>query len=155
MSDIDYMTEAIRLSLESVEAGGGPFGAVIVRDEMIIGRGVNRVTLDGDPTAHAEIVAIRDACASLGGFRLEGCRLYASCEPCPMCLAAAYWARIDVLFFAADRDDADRAGFDDQRLYEQIVLPPDQRRLAAVQLGREDALVAFDAWTNKVDKVPY
>jgi len=139
-----------------MEAGeGGPFGAVIVKNGHIIGRGWNRVTSANDPTAHAEIEAIRTACAHLGSFSLAGCEIYASCEPCPMCLAAIYWARLDALYFAASRTDAAEAGFDDARLYEEIVTPPAGRNLAAEQHLTDEAKPVFEAWKNKSDKTAY
>jgi len=151
-----FMHEAIRLSIEKMREGrGGPFGAVIVQDGRVISRGSNAVTTANDPTAHAEIVAIRAACRKLGTFRLDGCELYASCEPCPMCLSAIYWARIGRLFFAATRQDAAAAGFDDEFLYREIPLPFDQRKLPTQQLFREQALPAFAEWRAKADKIPY
>jgi guanine deaminase len=150
------MHEAIRLSVEKMREGrGGPFGAVVAKDGQIISRGWNEVTTANDPTAHAEIMAIRDACRKLGTFRLDGCELYASCEPCPMCLSAIYWARVDRLFFAATRQDAAAAGFDDEFLYREIPLPFDQRKLTTHQLLREQALPAFAEWQAKPDKIPY
>ncbi len=154
--DERFLREAIRLSIEKMQAGeGGPFGAVVVRDGGIVGVGWNRVTSANDPTAHAEIVALRDACSRLGTFRLAGCELYASCEPCPMCLAAICWARIDRLYYAATREDAARAGFDDAWLFDQIALPPLHRSLPASQHLREEALAAFDAWAKKEDRIEY
>src|SRR5262245_59265389 len=151
-----FMHEAIRLSLEPMRRGeGGPFGAVVVKDGEIVGRGWNQVTNSNDPTAHAEVVAIREACHRLNSFRLDGCDLYASCEPCPMCLSAAYWARVSRLFFAATRRDAAEAGFDDEMLYREIPLPHADRTLPAVQFQRESALVAFSEWQAKRDKIPY
>jgi guanine deaminase len=151
-----FMHEAIRLSVEKMREGrGGPFGAVIVKEGRVISRGWNAVTTTNDPTAHAEISAIREACRKLGTFRLDGCDLYASCEPCPMCLSALYWARIGRLFFAATRQDAAAAGFDDEFLYREIPLPFDERKLASRQLLREQALAAFAEWQAKADKIPY
>ena len=151
-----FLREAIRLSVDKMRAGeGGPFGAVIVKEEAIVGRGFNRVTSANDPTAHAEIVAIRDACSRLGGFSLAGCEIYSSCEPCPMCLAAIYWARLQRLYYAATRRDAAEAGFDDAHIYQQIALPPAARRLATQQALRPEALAAFQAWREKEDRVPY
>jgi len=151
-----FILEAIRLSVEKMREGrGGPFGAVIVKDDQILSRGWNEVATTNDPTAHAEIVAIREACRKLGTFRLDGCELYASCEPCPMCLSAVYWARIGRLFFAATRQDAAAAGFDDELLYREIPLAIEQRQLATRQLLREQALPAFVEWQAKADKVPY
>lgn len=152
----EFLRTAIWLAREKMREGaGGPFGAVIVKDGEIIARGWNQVTSINDPTAHAEIVAIRAACHRLGSFRLEGCDLYSSCEPCPMCLAALYWARIGRLFYAASRLDAREAGFDDDLLYREICLPPDQRVLPASQVLREEALLALDEWKAKSDKIGY
>jgi guanine deaminase len=151
-----FMQEAIRLSLEMMRAGkGGPFGAVVVRDGEIIGRGWNRVTSANDPTAHAEIVAIREACRKAGTFFLEGAELYASCEPCPMCLSAAYWARISRVYYGASRSDAAAAGFLDEMLYEELAREASQRRIPCVGLGREQALAAFREWREKPDRIPY
>lgn len=151
-----FMHEAIRLSVEKMREGrGGPFGAIVVKDGQIVSRGWNEVTTANDPTAHAEVVAIREACRKLGTFRLDGCELYASCEPCPMCLSAIYWARIDRLFFAATRQDAAAGGFDDEFLYREIPLPFDQRKLTTRQILREQALPAFAEWQAKPDKIPY
>jgi tRNA(Arg) A34 adenosine deaminase TadA len=150
------MHEAIRLSVEMMRRNqGGPFGAVVVKGNQIIARGWNQVTSANDPTAHAEIVAIREACRALGTFQLNGCELYASCEPCPMCLSAIYWARLDRLYFAATRQDAAQAGFDDACLYREIPLPIDQRKLRTQQLLREAALAAFAEWKTKADRVEY
>jgi tRNA(Arg) A34 adenosine deaminase TadA len=150
------MREAIRLSLEKMRAGqGGPFGAVIVRDGEIIARGWNQVTSANDPTAHAEVVAIRAACQRLGTFRLDGCEIYASCEPCPMCLSAIYWARLGRLCFAATRQDAADAGFDDDFIYREIPKPPGERALPTTQVLRAAALAAFAEWKAKGDKTPY
>jgi guanine deaminase len=150
------LEEALRLARENVEGGGGPFGAVIAgEDGRIIARGANRVTAANDPTAHAEIVAIREACRARGTFRLDGCTLYASCEPCPMCLGAIYWARLDAVFYAATRDDAARAGFDDAFLYAELALPVAARRLPMTRLAVPGAGEAFDAWAAKSDRVSY
>ena len=151
-----FMQEAIRLSVEKMREGkGGPFGAVVVKDGQIISRGWNEVTTTNDPTAHAEVVAIREACRALQTFRLDGCELYASCEPCPMCLSAIYWARIDRLYFAATRQDAAVAGFDDEFLYREIPLPIAERRLPTRQMLRDPALAAFAEWKTRPDKIPY
>lgn len=151
-----FMREAIRISVEKMRAGqGGPFGAVVVRGDEIIARGWNQVTTTNDPTAHAEVVAIREACRRLGDFRLAGCELYSSCEPCPMCLSAIYWARLDRLYFAAGRVDAAEAGFDDEFLYQEIPRAFAERRLPTAQELRADALAAFAEWRAKADKVPY
>jgi tRNA(Arg) A34 adenosine deaminase TadA len=150
-----FMREAIALARESVAGGGGPFGAVVVRAGVVVGRGGNRVTPDTDPTAHAEVVAIRDACRTLGSFSLEGCELYVNCEPCPMCLAAAYWARLERICHAATRHDAAAAGFDDALIYQEVCLPAAQRRLPMVQLLPEEAMAAFAAWSALPDRVDY
>jgi len=151
-----FMRHAIRLSREKMQDGaGGPFGAVIVKDGTVIGEGWNRVTSTNDPTAHAEIAAIREACRALGSFALHGCTLYTSCEPCPMCLAAAYWARIEHLFYANTRVDAAAIGFDDAFLYEQVVLPLDQQAMPTNRLLAPEARLVFDEWAAKPDKVPY
>jgi len=151
-----FLREAIQLSIDRMQAGeGGPFGAVVVKDGQVVGRGWNRVVSTNDPTAHAEIVAIRDACSRLGTFSLAGCEIYVSCEPCPMCLAAIYWARITQLFYAATREDAAKAGFDDERIYREIGLPPDVRSVRASQDLREEALAAFNAWREKPDRTQY
>ena len=150
------MEEAIRLSREKMLAGqGGPFGAVIVADDEIIGRGWNRVTSTSDPTAHAEIVAIRDACRQLGSFQLDGCELYSSCEPCPMCLGAIYWARPSRVFYAATREDARRAGFDDAFIYDEVVLPIDQRQIPMLPLARAPAVEVFRDWARLDGRIDY
>jgi tRNA(Arg) A34 adenosine deaminase TadA len=149
-----FLREAIALSREKMEASeGGPFGAVIVRNGGIVGRGWNRVTSTNDPTAHAEIVAIRDACARLQTFSLAGCELYASCEPCPLCLAASYWARLDRIYHAATRDDAAAAGFDDRAFYEELCRPAGERSLPMEQRLRDEALPVLRAWLQKPDRV--
>lgn len=150
------MREAIREADESVRDGrGGPFGCVIVRQGAIIARGRNRVTSAPDPTAHAEIVAIRAACAALGTFRLDDCELYTSCEPCPMCLGAIYWARLARVIYGATRTDAAAAGFDDDFIYREIPLPPAQRSLPLQPLLHDEAQAPFQAWATKADKVRY
>jgi guanine deaminase len=154
--DNRFLQHAIALSEESVRSGqGGPFGAVIVREGAIVSSGMNRVTSACDPTEHAEIVAIRKACAELKRFHLEDCEIYSSCEPCPMCLGAIYWARLKGLYFAATREDAAAAQFDDAVLYDEIALEPERRRMKTAQALREQALGAFAAWNRKADKVPY
>jgi tRNA(Arg) A34 adenosine deaminase TadA len=151
-----FMRDAIRLSEEGVRSGrGGPFGCVIVRGGKVVARGINQVSSACDPTAHAEIVAIREACRALGTFQLSDCTLYASCEPCPMCLSAIYWARIPSVFYAGTREDASAAGFDDDLIYREIPRPPDQRRVSMRPLLRDEARAAFDAWSGKADKVRY
>jgi tRNA(Arg) A34 adenosine deaminase TadA len=152
----NYMQEAIKLAMENVEDNnGGPFGAVVVKDGIVVGRGRNRVTSANDPTAHAEIVAIREACTNLKTFDLEGCELYASCEPCPMCLGAIYWANISSLYYAATKDDAAKSEFNDADIYHEISLPKEQRKLPATQLMREDSLKVFEKWVNSDKKIPY
>lgn len=151
-----FLREAIRLSLEKMAANeGGPFGAVIVKDGQIVGRGWNRVTSTNDPTAHAEVVAIRDACARLKTFSLAGCELYSSCEPCPLCLAAIYWARLDRVYYAATCDDAAEAGFDDRNFYRELAKPAGERAIPVGQALRDEALVALRAWAEKADRVRY
>ena len=151
-----YMREAIRISLEKMREGhGGPFGAIVVCDGHIIARGWNQVTSTNDPTAHAEIVAIREACRHLGDFKLDRCELYTSCEPCPMCLSAIYWARLGQIYYGSTREDAADAGFDDELIYQELSRAPAQRKVVMRQLLREDALEAFEEWKAKPDKVPY
>jgi tRNA(Arg) A34 adenosine deaminase TadA len=151
-----FMRRAIALSCESVAAGtGGPFGAVIVRDGAIIAEGVNQVTSANDPTAHAEVVAIRAACRTLGRFDLRGCEIFTSCEPCPMCLAAIYWARLDRISFANGRAEAAAIGFDDEFLYREIPLPLSDRSIPTVRLLAEEALAGFAAWQAKADRIRY
>lgn len=150
-----FMREAIALAERSVAEGGGPFGAVVVRGGEIIGRGHNRVTLDNDPTAHAEVQAIRDACATLGDYRLEGCSLYVSCMPCPMCFSAVYWARLERVYYAATAADAASIGFDDVYIAEELARPLTERHLSVVQLMRSEALSAFAHWREKPDRIDY
>jgi guanine deaminase len=151
-----FMREAIRLSLSKMRANhGGPFGAVVVRNGKIVGRGWNRVTSTNDPTAHAEISAIRQACKKFKTFRLDDCELYASCEPCPMCLAAIYWSRLRKVYYANTRKDAAAIGFDDDFLYHQVALPVLRRKLPMKQLLHNEALKVFVEWKNKSDKTPY
>ncbi len=152
----DFMREAIQEAEAGMRAGrGGPFGCVIVRKGEVIARGHNRVTSTNDPTAHAEITAIRAACTTLQTFQLADCELYTSCEPCPMCLAAVYWARIPTLYYGNTRADAAAIGFDDDFIYQQIPLPPEQRTIAMQLLLRNEAQVAFQEWQAKADKVRY
>jgi tRNA(Arg) A34 adenosine deaminase TadA len=156
LHDTQLLRRAIELAAENVRlARGGPFGALVVRDGVILAEGVNLVTHDHDPTAHAEIVAIRRATAQLKSFRLDGCTIYSSCEPCPMCLAAIYWARAARLVFAATREDAAAAGFDDAFLYEQLALEPGARRLPAVNLLREEAALPFNLWAQSAHRIRY
>ena len=149
------MREAIRLASANVENGGGPFGAVIARGGEIIATGVNRVTANCDPTAHAEVSAIRAAAQKLGTFNLSGCEIYSSCEPCPMCLGAIYWARLDRLFYGNTKGDAARIGFDDAFIYKELALPLSERTLRAEQLLGKEAIATFEAWEQKTDKTPY
>jgi guanine deaminase len=152
----DFMARAIRLSLENVRSGrGGPFGAVVVKDGSILAEGVNQVTAISDPTAHAEVMAIRQACQKLGHFELTDCELYTSCEPCPMCLAAAYWARISRVYFAGLAEDAAKFGFSDAAIYGEIARPHAQREIPMVQMMREEALAAFRAWEENPNKIVY
>ena len=150
-----FMKKAIELSIENVKQGGGPFGAVIVKDGEIIATGTNRVTPGCDPTAHAEVNAIREAARRSGSFDLSGCEIYTSCEPSPMCLGAIYWARLSKLYYANNKTDAQDAGFDDSFIYEEIALPPSERRLPSECLLRDEALQAFRDWKEKDDKVRY
>lgn len=150
------MREAIALSTHNVKTGnGGPFAAVIVKDGRIIARGTNHVTTENDPTAHAEIVAIREACRTLGSFQLTGCDVYTTCEPCPMCLGAIYWARPDRIFYANTRSDAKAIGFDDDFIYEEISRPLEARAIPMSQMMNDEALEAFNAWKNTNDKTHY
>jgi guanine deaminase len=156
VSSESFMRRAIALSRKHMEAGsGGPFGAVIVKDGVVIAEGWNRVTSSHDPTAHAEIVAIRAACAALQNFSLRQCEIYTSCEPCPMCLAAIYWARIERVYYANDRTDAARIGFDDDVLYREIAAPIAARSLPMTRLLAAEARSVFEAWEKKPDKTPY
>jgi guanine deaminase len=152
----NFMREAIRMATENVESGnGGPFGAVIVKDGKIIGRGINRVTSTNDPTAHAEVVAIREACKTLNSFQLQGCEVYTSCEPCPMCMGAIYWARPDKLFYANLKEDAAAINFDDNFIYEEIAKPVEERKLFTRQILREEALESFRKWSESPIKIEY
>ena len=154
--DPRFMREAIRLARLGMRRGrGGPFGAVIVRDGQIIARGSNQVTSKNDPTAHAEVVAIRAAARRLGTFQLADCELYTSCEPCPMCLAAIYWARIPVVYFANTRADAAAIGFDDDFFYRELARPISRRKLRMKQVLREEAKPVFEEWKNKADRISY
>ena len=152
----EFMKEAIKLAQSNVEENkGGPFGAVVVKDGEIVGRGKNKVTSGNDPTAHAEIVAIREAAQKLGTFNLQGCEIFASCEPCPMCLGAIYWARLDKLYYAGTKDDAAKADFDDSMIYRELCIPKEERSLPSTQLLRKEAVDVFEAWINSEKKVPY
>lgn len=155
MNNEQLMRRAIALSIESVNSGGGPFGAVIARNGEIVAEGSNNVTLHHDPTAHAEVSAIREACRKLETFDLSGCDIYTSCEPCPMCLGAIYWAHIDKIYYANDRRDAADIGFDDDFIYQEIALKPTERTKPSVILLREEAIEAFKQWEAKADKTEY
>lgn len=155
MTSEELMREAIRLSEENVVNGGGPFGAVIARDGEIIATGVNRVTANHDPTAHAEVNAIREACRKLDTYDLRGCEIYSSCEPCPMCLGAIYWARLDKLYFGNDKKDASDIGFDDSFIYRELELPRGERHLKSEMLLEDEAIRAFLMWRDKPDKIEY
>ncbi len=151
-----FMRAAIELSVENVASGrGGPFGAVVVKDGKIIAHGANEVTLKNDPTAHAEVVAIRKACEVLGSFQLTGCEIYTSCEPCPMCLGAIYWARPDKIYYANTKEDAKEIEFDDQFIYEEIARPISERKLFTQQMLREEALEAFRKWSTSDQRIDY
>jgi guanine deaminase len=151
-----FMARAIQLAIENVRSGqGGPFGAVIVKDGSIIAEGANQVTLTNDPTAHAEVLAIRQACRTLGLFELKDCELYTSCEPCPMCLGAIYWTRLARVYFGGLAADASQVGFDDSFIYREIAQPHAEREIPMVQMMREEALAAFRAWQEKSDKLSY
>ena len=151
----EFMKRAIELSIESVNKGGGPFGCVIVKDEKIVSEGSNKVTSSKDPTAHGEIVAIREACKKINNFSLSGFELYSSCEPCPMCLSAIYWARIDKVYFANTRQDAQKIDFDDSLIYSEFQKNIDKRKIPMIQMMRDEALKAFELWDKKTDKVKY
>ena len=153
--DKKFMRKAIAISKKSIENGGGPFGAVIVKDGKIVASSNNKVTINNDPTAHAEVMAIRKACKKLNTFDLSGCTLYASCEPCPMCLSAMYWAHIDRYFYANQKEDAKAIDFDDNFIYEELDKTPDKRSMPREQIMREEALEAFYQWKNKADKIEY
>ena len=153
---VKFMKKAIRLSIANVEKGnGGPFGAVIVKDGKVIARGVNNVTSTNDPTAHAEVVAIRDACKNLDTFQLDNCEVYTTCEPCPMCLGAIYWARPKIIYYANNREDAATIGFDDSMIYQEMSANLDERKIPIVCLGREQAIKIFEEWKAKEDKTSY
>src|SRR5246127_3001711 len=151
----EFMRRAIALALENVRSGGGPFAAIVVRGDRVIAEGANRVTASNDPTAHAEIVAIREACRALNHFQLDGCDLYTTCEPCPMCLGAIYWARPARVFFAGTAADAAAAGFDDAFIYEELKRPYESRRIGMSQLLREESLPIFSAWKAQHNKIEY
>lgn len=155
MTKEELMREAIRLSEENVANGGGPFGAVIARDGEIVATGVNRVTADHDPTAHAEVRAIREACKKLNTFDLSGCEIYSSCEPCPMCLGAIYWAHLDRLYYGNDKTDAKEIGFDDSFIYDEIALSPNRRHLHSEILLDNEAIRAFEIWDRDENRIKY
>ncbi|MDU8885164.1 nucleoside deaminase [Yeosuana sp. MJ-SS3] len=151
-----FMHEAVMAALKGMQNNeGGPFGCVIVKDGKIIGKGNNKVTSTNDPTAHAEVTAIREACKHLNSFQLDGCEIYTSCEPCPMCLGAIYWARPNKVYYGSNQLDAANIGFDDEFIYKEILLPYDKRSISFEQLGREIALEAFQKWSEKEDKTEY
>ena len=155
-NDNSFMARAIELSIENVRSGrGGPFAAIVVKDGKIIAEGVNQVTYTNDPTAHAEVVAIREACKKLANFELKDCELYTTCEPCPMCLGAIYWARPARVYFGNTAEDASKIGFADSLIYKEAARPPSQRTIPMIPLMREQALKAFRAWEEKSDKTPY
>lgn len=155
-SPAEFMRRAIALALENVRTGqGGPFAALIVKNGKVIAEGTNRVTSTNDPTAHAEIVAIREACGVLGDFQISGCELYSTCEPCPMCLGAIYWARPAQVFYASTASDAAAAGFDDTLIYQELTQKPERRRILTTQLLRKDALAIFSAWAQQENKKLY
>jgi len=155
MGNNEYMLDAIGLSIENVINGGGPFGAIIVKDGQVIARGTNRVTSNNDPTAHAEINAIREACQKLGTFDLSGCVIYTSCEPCPMCLGAIYWSHIDKVYYANTKTDARNIGFDDSFIYDEIAVPIERRKVKFEQLLPQEGIKAFQQWQDKEDKIEY
>jgi len=150
-----FMTRAIELSIESVNLGGGPFGSIIVKNDKVIAEGSNKVTLNNDPTAHGEIVAIREACKKLNNFNLSGCELYSTCEPCPMCLSAIYWSRINKIYYANTREDARKIDFDDSFIYSELQKNTNKRKIPMTQIMRNEALKAFELWDKKTDKVKY
>ena len=150
-----FMAKAIELSINSANTIGGPFGSVIVKDSKIIAEGSNKVTYSNDPTAHGEIVAIREACKKLNTFDLSGCEIYTSCEPCPMCLSAIYWSRLDKIYYANTREDAKKIDFDDSFIYLEIPKKIDDRKIKMTQMLRDEALKAFEIWDKKVDKIKY
>lgn len=151
-----FMQEAIRLSQSGMANNeGGPFGCIVVKGDEIVGRGNNKVSSTNDPTAHAEVTAIRDACKNLGSFQLTDCEIYTSCEPCPMCLGAIYWARPKIVYYANNRQDAADIGFDDSMIYDEMNIAIEERKIPTVQIARRDALKVFDAWRDKPDKRVY
>lgn len=155
MTKEEMMRRAIVLSVDNVRNGGGPFGAVITRNGEVVAKGVNRVTANNDPTAHAEVTAIRNAAQKLGTFDLSDCEIYTSCEPCPMCLGAIYWARLKKVYFANNKEDAKNIGFDDSFIYDEMALPREERKLPSEVLMRDEAQEAFRTWNEKKDKIEY
>ena len=151
----DFMRQAIALAVENIKSGGGPFGAVIVKDGKVVATGANRVTANNDPTAHAEVSAIRVACTKLGTFDLSGCVIYTSCEPCPMCLGAIYWAHIDKIYYGANQYDAAKIDFDDSFIYRELELKPEERQKPVENILHDEALAPFRAWQEKEDKIRY
>ena len=155
MGHEDFMRQAIALAIENIKSGGGPFGAVIVKDGKVVATGANRVTANNDPTAHAEVSAIRAACTKLGTFDLSGCVIYTSCEPCPMCLGAIYWAHIDKIYYGANQYDAAKIDFDDSFIYRELELKPEERQKPVENILHDEALAPFRAWQEKEDKIRY
>ena len=155
MGHEDFMRQAIALAVENIKSGGGPFGAVIVKDGKVVATGANRVTANNDPTAHAEVSAIRAACTKLGTFDLSGCVIYTSCEPCPMCLGAIYWAHIDKIYYGANQYDAAKIDFDDSFIYRELELKPEKRQKPVENILHDEALAPFRAWQEKEDKIRY
>ena len=150
-----FMLEAIQIAIENVKNGGGPFASLVVKNGIVIASGVNQVTVTNDPTAHAEIVAIRNACLKLNNFQLTACEIYTTCEPCPMCLGAIYWARPERVYYGSTKEDAAKAGFDDSFIYQQLDLTPSQRAIPCIGLLREEALRAFQTWDESPNKTTY
>jgi len=155
MKHNEFMTRALQLAAENVSQKSGPFGAVIVKDGKIVGEGVNQVPLKNDPTAHAEVQAIRDACKNLNTFRLEGCIIYSSCEPCPMCFSSIYWAHIDKVYFAANHNDADHAGFDDGFIYKELKVEMNDRKIPFIEMSHDLKLLPFEKWDELENKIQY
>ena len=155
MKNIDFMKRAIELSIQNIKNNGGPFGCIIVKENKIIAEGVNRVTLNNDPTAHAEIIAIRNACKKLNTFNLAECELYTSCEPCPMCLSAIYWSHIDKIYYGNSRLDASKIGFDDDFIYNELNKDLSSRKIQMKQISQKEAKKAFLDWDKKIDKIKY
>ena len=155
MKNIDFMKRAIELSIQNIKNNGGPFGCIIVKENKIIAEGVNRVTFNNDPTAHAEIIAIRNACKKLNTFNLEKCELYTSCDPCPMCLSAIYWSHIDKIYYGNSRLDASKIGFDDDFIYNELNKDLSSRKIQMKQISQKEAKKAFLDWDKKIDKVEY